>query len=201
MPGTMSRADLRTDLKDSLHDAHSMLADPADYDRCLNVAASDLGRWKPRTLAGTIALVANQSEYAAPADFQSFKMALWGRSSTAKPWDNDYPGKLPSVHHADGILLMVPAPSAQQIAILGASYRYFYFAGISIDDVAANTTVPADQRDILLLRAQAEACKELAMRGIGKPVQLRDGLNTITRNGTPSHLYHELMAEFLQKVG
>lgn len=201
MAGTLSRGDLRADLKASLHDAHAMLADPADFDRCLAVAVEELGRWLPRTLAANLTLVADQAEYPAPAEFKSFKMALWGRSTTIQPWDKNYPGKLPKVHHAEDLLILVPAPCAQQIAILGASYRYFYFAGYSIADDAAQTTVSADLRDLLLLRAQAECCKELALRNIGKPVQLRDGTNTVTRNGTPSYLYNQLMAEFLARCG
>ena len=201
MSGTLSRADLRADLKASLHDASAMLADPGDYDRCLEVAVEDLGRWLPRTLVSTLTLIADESEYATPADFQRFKMALWGKSSTVQPWDKNYPGKLPRVHHAEDLLVMVPAPTAQQIAILGANYRYYYFAGYSIDDSAALTTVPVSLRDLLILRAQAECCKELAMRNVGKPVQMRDGMNTVTRNGTPSHLYNQLMAEFLSRCG
>lgn len=199
MAGTMSRGDVRSDLKDSLHDAASALSDPEDFDRCLNAALEDLGVWMPRTLAASLPLQADQAEYAAPADFIRFKMALWGRSSTAKPWDKAWPGKLPAVYHADGLLILSPAPTVQQIGVLGAAYRFYYFAGHTLAEDAAQTTVPTDRRSLLLLRAQAEACKELALRGITKPVTLRDGISNMARNATPSFLHSSLMADFLAR--
>jgi len=199
MAGTMSRGDVRADLKDSLHDAASALSDPEDFDRCLNAALEDLGAWLPRTLAASLPLVANQAEYAAPADFIRFKMALWGRSNTVQPWDKAWPGKLPAVYHADGLLILSPAPTAQQIGILGTAYRFYYFAGHTLAEDAEQTTVPADRRSLLLLRAQAEACKELALRGITKPVALRDGMSQGPRNATPSALHAALMADFLAR--
>ena len=201
MPGTMSRADLRAELKDSLHDAASVLADPADFDRCLAVAAEDLGRLMPRTLASTLTLVAGQAEYAAPADFLRFKMALWGASTPVQPWDKCYPGRLPDVSDAAGLLVLSPAPTAMQIALLGASYRFFYFAGYAVADAAAQTTVPEHSRSLLLLRAQAEACRELALRNVSKPVTMRDAVGSQPRNGTPSALYQMLLAEFETRVG
>lgn len=199
MAGTMSRGDVRSDLKDSLHDSASVLSDPEDFDRCLNAALEDLGAWMPRTLAASLTLQVDQAEYTAPADFIRFKMALWGRSNTAKPWDKAWPGKLPAVYHADGLLILSPAPSVQQIAILGSSYRFYYFAGHTLAEDAAQTTVPADRRNLLLLRAQAEACKELALRGVSKPVSLRDGISNMARNATPSFLHSSLMADFLAR--
>lgn len=199
MAGTMSRGDVRSDLKDSLHDAASALSDPEDFDRCLDAAVEDLGVWRPRTLAASLTLVANQAEYSAPDDFIRFKMALWGRSTTAKPWDKAYPGKLPAVYHADGLLILSPAPTPQQVALLGTAYRFYYFAGYGLDEDAAQTTVPTDRRSLLLLRAQAEACKELALRGVAKPVTLRDGMTQTTRNATPSFLMHSLMADFMAR--
>lgn len=201
MSGTMSRGDLRADLKASLHDAASVLSDPDDFDRCLKVAVDDLGLLMPRTLASTLSLVAGQAEYAAPADFLRFKMALWGVSSPVRPWDKSHPGKLPDVRHCEGFLVMVPAPSAGQIALLGSNYRYFYFAGYVLDELAGLTTVPPHARSLLLLRAQAEACKEMAMRNITKPVALRDGVSSGPRNGTPAALHGQLMDDFLARVG
>ncbi len=109
MSGTMSRADIRADLKDSLHDAASVLADPADFDRCLAAALGHLGEVVPRTLAATLVLSAGVAEYAVPADYLRFKMALWGRATTVKPWDKAYPGRLPDICHVEDVLLMVPA--------------------------------------------------------------------------------------------
>lgn len=199
MSGTMSRGDMRADLRDSLHDAAAALADPDDFDRCLNAALEDLGAWLPRTAPASLTLAVDQAEYAAPADFIRFKMAVWGRTPNAKPWDKAWPGKLPAVYHADGLLILSPAPTALQIAHLGTAYRFYYFAGYTLDEEAAQTTVPATRRNLLLLRAQAEACKELALRGMTKPVTLRDGISNAPRNSTPSALAHSLMADFLAR--
>lgn len=204
MAGTMSRADLRDDLKASLHDSASVLADPEDFDRCLEVAAADIGSFggssASRTLAATLTLVAGQAEYAAPTDFLRFKMALWGAATPVKPWDINFPGRLPDVVHCDAVLVLVPAPTALQIALLGSDYRFFYFAAHVISETAGSTTLAASQRGLLLLRAQAECCRELALRNITKPVALRDGISNGPRNGHPAVLYRQLLDEFEQRA-
>ena len=68
-------------------------------------------------------------------------------------------------------------------------------------DAAAQTTVPEHSRSLLLLRAQAEACRELALRNVSKPVTMRDAVGSQPRNGTPSALYQMLLAEFETRVG
>lgn len=198
MSGTMSRADIRADLKDSLHDAASVLSDPDDLDRCLDAAVEHLGELAPRTLAASLNLLAGVSEYTAPADYRRFKMALWGASTVARPWDKAYPGRLPDVLHVEGALVLMPAPTAQQISILGREYRYFYFAGYTLSETAGLTTVQPALRGTLLLRAQAECCKEMALRNFAKPVSIGGG--TVTRNGTPAALYQFLMDEFMKRV-
>lgn len=200
MSGTMSRADIRADLKDSLHDAASALSDPADFDRCLATALEHLAEVLPRTLAATLTLSAGVSEYAVPADYLRFKMALWGRANTVQPWDRAHPGRLPDVCHIEDVLVMVPAPSALQIGLLGSAYRFYYFAGYTLDEaVAANTTLPESLRGLLLLRAQAECCKELAMRNVTKPVTMREG-GSQARTGTPGYLYKTLLDEFMVRA-
>lgn len=199
MPGTMSRADLRADLQASLHDAASVLDEPGDLDRCLNAAAEDFGRFCPRTRAATLALTAGLGEYPAPADLLGFKSSTWA-DGRAQPWEKAHPGRLPRVTNEDGILLFSPPPSAHQIAVLGASFRYFYFAGHAVGDTAETTTVPASLRALLILRAQAEACRELAARAVAMPVTLRDGISGQPRNGTPAYLFEKLMAEFREKA-
>ena len=50
------------------------------------------------------------------------------------------------------------------------------------------------------MQATADCCccamKEMAMRNIGKPATMRDGISGQTRNGTPSYLFETLMKEF-----
>ncbi len=207
--GVMDQADLVTDLKASLNDAASTFnaANDADFNRHLDMAAMDLGRVRRRTLAGTITLQADVSEYDAPTDMLMPKMASWGANekAAAKPWDASYPGRLPrmSMFGDPGAsqIILSPAPTQNQISLLGSSYRFFYFAGHVIGDGQnTQTTVREGDRGLLLLRAQAEAMKELSMRGSKKPVQLRDGMNSAPKNGTPAALFEQLMREFEQQA-
>lgn len=203
MSGTLSRADLVADLKASLQDAAKVFvaANDADFSRHLDAAALDMGRVRPRTMLGTITLVAEQYNYTAPADLLSYKSDLWGiPGRRINPWESSYPGRLPDVRFAvSGAvreLHFLPAPTAAQITALGAAFKFYYFAAHSIGATAADTTLHAGDRGLLLLRAQAEAMKEMAMRNIAKPVQVRDGMSQGPRNGTPSALFAELMRMF-----
>jgi len=205
MAGTMARQDLRDDLRDSLQDAASVFRPDGDpvFDRFLDLAALDFHRIRPRRIEGALTLVADQHDYTAPADLVVPLMHFWGVSERRqrKPWNADYPDTLPSmtmVEDASGnkLLRLDPAPTATQIADLGASMTYLYRAGHVVGDAAAQTSVSPGDRGLLLLRAQAEACKELAMRNSAKPVSMRDGLNQTPRNATPAALYEALMREF-----
>lgn len=204
MSGTMSQDDLVADLKVSLHDAADVFtaASDADFVRFVGMAALDLGRFRPRTLVGTITLVADVDLYAAPADFAAFKSHLWGISprAAARPWEKSYPGRLPNVTASEvgGVLsiCLSPPPTAFQIGVLGSEFRYYYYARHIVGATATDTTVRQSDRGILLLRAQAEAMKEMSMRNIKKPVQIRDGLASAPRNGTPAALFQALLDEF-----
>lgn len=204
MAGTMSQADLVADLKASLpgSDVIFNAASDADYIRHLDMAALDFGRLRPRTLVGSVTLVADQAEYDAPADMQALKFPLWGvnEKRTRLPWDSNFPGRLPRASRVQGgsglQISLEPAPTAAQIADLGSDYRFYYFAVHSISTAAASTTILPSDRGLLLLRAQAEAMKELAARNVHKPVAMRDGMNSTPRNGTPAALYDQLMQSF-----
>lgn len=203
MPGTMSRADLVADLKTSLHAAAEVFtaAADADFARLLDVAALDFARVRPRTLVGAATLIAGQIDYALPADFYLYKADLWADPvRLGKPWEKAWPGRLPSVRVAEvaGVrkLVLQPAPSAQHIALLGSEFKFYYLAKHEIGTATADTSIDAGDRGLLLLRAQAEAMRELAIRNIVKPMTMRDGLNSAPRNGQPSHLYAVLIAEF-----
>lgn len=204
MAGTMTEADLVEDLKASLQDARTVFtgAGDADFKRQLRAAALDFGRKRRRTLYDALALVADQAAYAAPASFLQFKSSLWGISPRPmpQPWEATYCGPLPNVHLSEeaGVkkLRFDRPPTSAQIAVLGPEYGYYYFAGHAIAAAAANTTILEGERALLLLRAQAEACRELAVRNIHKPVSMRDGLSGIARNSTPSYMYEQLMREF-----
>ena len=55
--------------------------------------------------------------------------------------------------------------------------------------------MPAEDRD-LLLRAQAEAIKEIAIQNAGKPGNWKGDDASMPRNNTCSAVYQQLMAEF-----
>ncbi len=206
MPGTMSRADLVADLKTSLHDAADVFtaASDADFVRLLDAAALDFARVRPRTLLGSLTVQAEVAEYAAPTDLVAYKSDLWSEGKMPHPWEANYPGRLPRVAQAElgGVMKLVfsPAPTALQVALFGAAFRYYYLAAHAIGEAAAQTTIHAGDRGLLLLRAQAEGMREMAMRNVVKPVQLRDGMTSAPRNGTPSALYAVLLDEFERRA-
>jgi len=208
MPGTMSQADLVADLKASMPGSDVVFSAPADADyiRQLDAAALDFSRVRPRTLVGAVTLSADISEYDAPGDLVRLKFPLWGinEKRARKPWESNYPGRLPRAYIVQGAtglqLSLEPAPNAAQIADLGSSYKFYYFAAHTIDTNATNTTILPADRGLLLLRAQAEAMKELAARNSHKPVKMRDGMNSTPRNGTPAALYEQLMDAFEAQV-
>lgn len=206
MPGTMSQADLITDLKGILMDAQAKFtgASDVDFKRHLDIAALDMGRVRPRTLLGTVTLVADQPNYAAPADLLKPKYALWGKDEKRKrkPWAANYPGRLPDlslIENASGALeiWLSPSPTAAQMSDLGSAYKFYYYAGHKVDATAANTTINAGDRHLLLVRATAQAMQELAHNGVTKPVQLGSGgVGSMPKNGTPGALAEKLMELF-----
>lgn len=197
MAGTMSRADLVADLKDSLLDAAGVFAGApnAAFERHLNAAALALTPHRPHTAVSSLALVAGQPNYAAPADLWRYKASNWG-AARAQPWEKAWPGRLPDVREVGAELWLVPAPTAHQIAVLGAAFTFFYYAAQTIGDAAADTTVSPADRGLLLLRAQAEAMRELAMRDSVRPTTVRDGFSSQPKTGTPAGLCQAMLAEF-----
>jgi hypothetical protein len=202
----MTRAELAMALKESLQDAASVFTAPegADFLRFLDLAALDFPRVRPRTLLGEITIVADQFNYPAPADLLTYKSALWGVNRYAQPWEKSWPGRLPNVSLAiNGSvreLHFSPPPTAIQISTLGSSFKFWYFAAHTIGEEEADTTILSGDRGLLLLRAQAEAMKEMAIRNIAKPVQMRDGVSSGPRNGTPSYLFEALMKSFEERI-
>ncbi|MCV2349345.1 hypothetical protein [Paucibacter sp. Y2R2-4] len=195
----MTQADVLDDLQRSLHDAASVFSAPdqADWKRHLQTALAAFSRKRRRTLLGTITLQAEQDIYPLPAEVQAefidYKTHLWG-NKPCKPWSKGYAGALPRVKEQAGALVFDPAPSAAHLAAFGSSFRFWYFAQHRLD--ATGSTVQAVDRPLLLLRAQAEALRELSMRNINKPVTVRDGFSGTPRNSTPAALYAQLLAEF-----
>ena len=204
---SMAAADLIADLKSSLGDAAAVFkaANDADFIRFLDVAALDLSRFRRRTLLGKVTLVAGQAEYDAPADMVKPKLSMWGVSALNRfnPWQNGYPGRLPRLGTSGDPqqrkLTMMPPPTSEQISSLGSRFDFYYYASHVIGDASA-TTVRDEDRGLLLLRAQAEAAKDLSIRNIHKAVNLRDGLSGGSLTGTPSALFRQLLDLFEQQA-
>lgn len=202
MAGGMSLRELVEDLKRSLHDAGEQFnaAGDADFERFLGVAAVAMQDKRPRTQLGQVAVQADEARVPLTLpDFHRYKTHVWGSRAPA-PWDPAYPGALPRISAVNEgnawALVFDPPPTPRHIATYGSTFRFWYFARHSIaTDAAATTLAPAD-RPLLLLRAQAEAMRELSMRNIHKPVSLRDGYSGSPRNSTPAALYEALLAEF-----
>ncbi len=205
MAGSMSRADLVLSLKESLLDAAGAFVLPgdADFERQIDTAVADMHRIRPRTLVGEVTLIAEQGEYAAPADMVRFKSALWGVQpdwSKAKPWEKTYPGRLPTARLIESgkTISLSPPPSSGQIALLGNTYRFYYVASHRIGTLATDNTISSADRHLVILRAQVEAMRELALRDSVRPVQIGGGFGSQAKTGTPAVLAGDLMAEWLK---
>lgn len=207
MANTMSKADLVASLKDSLHDAAKVFAvDGAEpdvaFERFLAQALPDMQAKCPVTRLGTLTLTANFARYsvAGATGFAAFKTQLWGDTTCYKPWEPMYPGKVPRVtasyEGGQWWLDFDPAPSARHIASYGSKFDYWYYGLHAVGVLAADTTIAPQQRGLLLLRAQAEAMRELSIRNAGKPVSMRDGLSGTPRNSTAAALWKDLMTHF-----
>lgn len=199
----MDRSALLASYKSSLLDAAKAFTGAADADfiRHLDTAAADMHRIRPRTQVGSLSLVAGETAYPAPDDMVRYKSAIWGMSGNRlMPWDKGYPGALPHVRLVDDgagkILSFSFAPTPAQFAAFGTAYRYYYFAMHRIGSTDAETTIAAGDRHLLIMRAQAEAMKELAMRDSVRPVQI-GGNGSPAKTGLPSAIWESLMTSWL----
>lgn len=204
MAGGMSMADLVADLKTTLHDSAAVFKAPADADfqRFLRAALPDMGTKRPVTRKASVTLEADTARYAVPvADFAAYKTDLWADATRLpKPWESSWPGPVPRVTATwDGAawwLDFEAAPTPKHLAVFGRLFQFWYFGLHEVGADAATTTVAVADRGLLLLRAQVEAMRELALRNAAKPVQLRDGLSGVARNSTPAALHEVLLRLF-----
>lgn len=202
---SMALASLVADLKASLNDSAAVFRAPADadFERFLNAALPDMQFKRPITLMGSVSLQEGVGRYAMPvSDFAAWKTHAWaaGQVPSSKPWEPYQPGPVPRVCATyDGSAWWVeldPAPTLLQVVAWGRELPFWYFKRHELGAAAEDTTVNPLDRSLLLLRAQAEAVRELAMRNYSKPVQMRDGLSGMPRNATPMALHEVLMKLF-----
>ncbi|MGI9278193.1 MAG: hypothetical protein ACR2PX_00975 [Endozoicomonas sp.] len=199
----MSLAALKKDLILSLTDSAEYLDD--QLDQLLNIAAIELARFKRRPRNVRLMLQADESVYDAPADLVEFKAHAWGRKqrSMSQPWEPGYPRMLPTVSVTDGNpkqLHLSFAPTAQLIAQLGSVFSFTYYARHTLGDTSEDTTVHPSDRDLLLLRAQAEAMKVLSIRYADKTISSKQMISGAARIGTPAALYKEFLSEFERRA-
>jgi len=199
---SMTRTALKTDLQRILGDAaQKFAADAGAFDRHLDLAALALARKTRRTLSTKLSLIAGLAEYPAPADIIDVKFSPWSDGGRQlKPWQGKLgPYPRPSLIESGGTLtiLLSPAPTPGQVAVLGSDYPLFYYAAYQITDVAGETNIAPQYRDLLLIRATVQALLELANMGIAKPVVLGSaGVGSMPKNGTPAALAESWLAIF-----
>lgn len=195
---------LKTELAASLRDAVNKLdQDSTHLDRYLRAAAADFGRVRPRVLETSITLQSDVATYAMPAEARRFHSATWTDAWLAvEPWERPARIRVPRavVREASGggrELVLTPPPKLAFICTVEAAQTVRYYADHVIGATDADTTIMDEDRDLVLTRAQAEAMKELAIRGSGKPVNIRNAsLGAAVSNMTPSALYRALMDIF-----
>lgn len=202
--GAMDQTSIVADLKKMLNDSASKFAtDDTDFIRQIDFALGDISRARPHRLLGSITLTADVGEYAAPVNFIKMEMPIWGNAErrTRRQYDSNYPGPAPSVtvfgSGTNKSISLLPAPTAAQIVNIGSEYKFYYQAKHIVDTDAANTTVDEADRDLLLIRATAQAMQELAARGVSQPIKLGgSGVGAMPKNGTPAALAEGLINLF-----
>ena len=201
----MNRPDLLKAYSDSLLDSQrAFKAD--DFGRHMDTALRELAQFYPRRMLAELNAMPMQREYECPADLIEVLATHYGRAEKAQrqPWDAGYPTqRLPEVtvqYRADGsrYLQVFPAPSYQLLAQIGTVVGYEYSAGHVVTDSYSSLTPVLVH--LAILRAQAEAMRELAMRNSTQPTQIKDSLTNTPANGSPSYLYQLLMDEFYGRV-
>ena len=195
---------------DSLLDAERTFGDDADemkanYQRHLDVALQALSEARPQIKQTELQLVPFRSTYAAPSNIRAVHACYWGRTHKAvsQPWDDGYMGRLPQwtvyVNTADiRFLRATPVPTASQIQVAGSMCEIEYTTAHVLTDTECSLN--DEEQGLLLLRAQAEAMREIAMKNSTVSYQLREGIGSTPKNGTPAYLYQELLAEFERRV-
>lgn len=199
---SMTRTALKASLQSILGDSAQKFAADADaFDRHLDLAALALARKTRRTMCTKLTLSAGIDEYPAPADLIEVKFSSWSDAAKQyKPWQGKLgPFPRPSLIESNGlpVIVLTPAPTSGQIAILGSDYPLFYYAAYRISDVDGETNIGPQYRDLLLIRATVQALLELANMGIAKPVALgSSGVGSMPKNGTPAALAESWLAIF-----
>ena len=190
--------------QESLLDAKRVFKEP-DYARHLDTALRALNEVRPQLKFTEFTLAPFRHMYACPADLVRIHACMWGRThkATTRPWDDCFMGRLPewrifSNTAGARFLRAEPAPLPRQIDVAGMQCELMYTA----DHVLSETECTLNEIEIglLILRAQAEAMREISAQNSTQAYQLREGISSTPKNGTPAYLYSQLIAEFEQRA-
>lgn len=202
---TATRAAVIQQLADSLLDAKTIFGADATaqnvaFGRHVDTAVADMNRVLPRVLRGQLTLQAGTTDYDAPADaLRVHEVEAVALANCIDPWDLVQPLQIPipKLYREDSTPKWVfwPAPSAGYIGLIGSTYRYSYIARHVLPDTGTSSIFD-ELVPLVVVRAQVEALRELAIRNAHKPMQTRDGLYNQTRNGTPAALADLCMKMF-----
>lgn len=200
MAEEMTLSALAETLTVTLGDARNRHADDDAATRHIRTAVADLHRVRPRLRTHTVTLSPGRETYPLPGDALRFHTAGWiHRWLQVEPWNRmglALPGTVIHIAEGERQLELSPAPSAAFIALVGAVQTVHYYAQHTVGEQPGTTSVALEDRALVILRAQAEAMKEIAIANSGKPGTFKGGDASMPRNSTPAAVYHELMAEF-----
>ncbi|AWL12814.1 hypothetical protein HMF8227_02362 [Saliniradius amylolyticus] len=169
--------------------------------RLIDAALSAYSQHRPRTKPGKLLLVSGQMNYTAPVDLIGFKMSNWGHS--APLWQPNRPRSIPRPtlvgERGSYALCFNQAPSLGHIQCFGREYHYLYYAEQSVNE-NGDLLLPRTELDLVMLRAQAEAMKELSMHHSNKTVSANNSVASPAKNDKPIYVYQQLMAEFEERI-
>ena len=204
----ITRVDLATTLRLSLHDSALAFGEDADvFDRCVDIALKAFTRLRPHRQQVAVPWSFGGSDQDIPAEALRVAVVQWSdrvisQWRTAGYLSPPAPLQASIVQGSNGAKLRLAAPLHGKAPSAGTVYVTLHTPHTlpltDADDIPQ--TVPDADEDLLLLRAQAEAMRELAARGITKPVTLRDGQSQGPRNGTPAAMQGRLLQEWQEAM-
>lgn len=200
MTDALTLSALAESLTTTLGDARNRHADADAPTRHIRVAVADLHRVRPHMCAQLVTLSAGQERYLLNDNAVAFHSASWvARWLGIAPWDRAGV-VMPSavIRHSEHsrALELLPAPTSPFLAMVGRLHTLHYYAQHTVGEQPEQTSVAREDRALVILRAQAEAMKEIALANSGKPGTFKGGDASMPRNSTPAAVYRELMAEF-----
>lgn len=197
--------DILLSYKSSLLDSASVFTNE-HLARHLKTAIFEYSKRKPLIKNGSIDLIPNIKTYSAPNDLFEIFETLWAKNEklTKNPWDFNYPRNLPRLNafqRNNGYeLVLNRAVTESEIQMFGKAFEFSYKAFHILGNDLNQTTITENAIPIILLRAQAEAAREMAMRNIHKPVSLNTPVGGVPSNGTAMGIYQALIIEFEKQV-